>query len=64
MVFEQFRAQARCQPHSHKAWGALPALAAKRGWIEAAAHADGSPVMRLAESEKTHSHPVRVWRIL
>lgn len=64
MTFEQFRHEAREQPSSHKSWGALPGVAARAGLIEAMTHADGSPVVRKAESVKTHSHPVRVWRCL
>lgn len=64
MTFEQFRAEARAQPKSSKAWGSLPRRALMRGLIAAKVHADGSPVMRAAESVKTHSHPVRVWRIV
>lgn len=64
MTLEQFRAQAVNQPHSHKAWGALPAIACKAGLIEAILHDDGSAVMRRAESVRTHAHPVRLWRIV
>lgn len=63
MTLEQFRHHAIAQPHSHKAWGSLPALACRAGLILPMTHGDGSPVMRRAESEKTHAHPVRVWRI-
>lgn len=64
MTMEQFRAQAVNQPASHKAWGALPAIACRANLIEPVVHGDGSPVMRRAESVRTHAHPVRVWRIL
>lgn len=63
MTFEQFRHEARNQPGSHKAWGALPAIACREGLIAPLTHTDGSPVMRRAESEKTHAHPVRVWKV-
>lgn len=64
MTMEQFRAQAVNQPASHKAWGPLPAMACKAGLIAPMSHPDGSPVYRLAESARTHSHPVRVWALL
>jgi hypothetical protein len=63
MTFEQFRHQARNQPASHKAWGSLPSIACRAGLIRAMKHPDGSPVMRCAESLKTHGHPVRVWEL-
>lgn len=61
MTLEQFRADAKNQPASHKAWGSLPRLACKEGLIAPALHGDGSPVTRPAESVKTHGHLVRVW---
>jgi hypothetical protein len=61
MTFEQFRHDAVSQPHSFKAWGSLPRLACAAGLIEPMVHGDGSPVMRAAESVKTHGHFVRVW---
>lgn len=64
MTMEQFRAQAVNQPTSHKAWGALPAIACKAGLIEPVLHDDGSAVMRRAASVRTHAHPVRLWRIV
>jgi hypothetical protein len=64
ITMEQFRAVARNVPTSHKAWGTLPAIACKAGILAPMAHADGSPVMRFAESVKTHRHPVRAWRLL
>jgi hypothetical protein len=63
MTFEQFRHDARNQPDSHKAWGALPGVACRAGLIEPMRHPDGSPVMKPAESVKTHGHPVRIWRL-
>ena len=50
MTFEQFRHDAVSQPHSFKAWGSLPRLACAAGLITPMTHADGSPVMRAAES--------------
>lgn len=64
MTVEQFRAEARNQPASHKAWGAFTNMARAEGLIAPMQHPDGSPVMRLAESVKTHRHPVRCWRLL
>lgn len=64
MTFEQFRATARNHPGSHKAWGALPKLACQAGLIAPLTHPDGSPVMKAAESEKTHGHHVRVWALI
>jgi hypothetical protein len=63
MTFEQFRADAIAHPSSHKGWGALPAIACRAGLIAPMNHPDGSPVMRAAESVKTHGHFVRVWRL-
>jgi hypothetical protein len=63
MTFEQFRHDAVSQPHSFKAWGSLPRLACAAGLISPMVHGDGSPVMRAAESVKTHGHFVRVWRL-
>jgi hypothetical protein len=63
MTFERFRHEARNQPDSHKAWGALPRLAQSQGLIRPHLRDDGSQVMRNAESLKTHGHPVRVWLI-
>jgi hypothetical protein len=62
-TFEQFRHDAISQPSSHKSWGSLPAIACRAGLIEPMNHPDGSPVMVRAESVKTHSHPVRRWRL-
>lgn len=63
MTFEQFRHEARNQPRTSKAWGALPRIAVKERLIAPLLHADGTPVMRNAESIRTHGHPVRVWEI-
>lgn len=64
MTFEQFRADAKRQPPSPKAWGSLPGIACRAGLIAPKTHPDGSPVMRNAESVKTRAHPVRVWAIV
>lgn len=64
ITFEQFRHDAIAQPRSHKSWGSLPAIACRAGLIAPLTHPDGSPVMRRAESVKTHSHPVRCWAIV
>jgi hypothetical protein len=64
MTLEQFRATAKNVPASHKAWGTLPALACKAGILAPLTHPDGSPVMRFAESVKTHRHPVRAWALV
>lgn len=63
MTFEQFRHEAKNAPASHKAWGALPKIACAAGLISPMNHPDGSPVMRQAESVKTHGHHVRVWAV-
>jgi hypothetical protein len=63
MTFEQFRHDAVAVPHSHKSWGSLPAIACRAGLISPMNHADGSPVVRAAESVKTHGHFVRVWSL-
>lgn len=62
MTIEQFRAGAIHRPTSPKAWGPLAVLACKAGLIAPMTHPDGSPVYRLAESVKTHRHPVRAYR--
>lgn len=62
-TLEQFRHDAIAQPQSHKSWGSLPSIACREGLIAPMLHGDGSPVMRRAESVKTHAHPVRIWRI-
>lgn len=60
--FEEFRQvleQAGADlPHSHKAWGAVPRVAADRKII--------APTSRYeaAQSRRTHAHPVRVWRAM
>jgi hypothetical protein len=64
MTFEQFRHEARNQPASFKAWGALPRVACAAGLLAPMKHPDGSPVVRAAESVKTHGHCVRVWRLV
>jgi hypothetical protein len=63
MQMEQFRAVAVNHPASTKAWGTLPAIACKAGILAPLTHPDGSPVMRFAESVKTHRHPVRAWAL-
>lgn len=63
MTFEAFRHDAIAQPSTHKAWGSLAAIACREGLIAPMNHPDGSPVMRRAESVKTHAHPIRVWAI-
>jgi len=64
MTMEQFRAQAVSLPPSHKCWGSLPVLACKAGILAVMNHPDGSPVMRFAESVRTHRHPVRCWALV
>lgn len=57
VTIEAFRAQARNNPPTSKAWGSLPRLAVKRGLI--------APTERYtkAAAPRTRSHPVRVWSI-
>jgi hypothetical protein len=57
MTMEAFRAVARNQPSSHKAWGAMTTAAKHAGLIEF----DG--YVR-AQSVKTHAHPIGHWRIV
>jgi hypothetical protein len=64
ITVEEFRAQAKNQPLSHKAWGALPRLLCKAGLIAPAFGADGERLYRRAAAPKTHAHPVAVWRVL
>lgn len=58
--WEQFRAYALFrglpQPPSPNAWGSLPRIAAKRGLIVATGRYEA------ARSERTHAHPVMLWR--
>lgn len=60
-TIEEFRADTTCQPHTPKAWGALPRLLVKAGLIRPQMHPDGSPVYVKAAAVKTHAHPVRQW---
>lgn len=57
--FEEFRATCTkaMQPVSSKAWGALPRMAVRDGLIMATGK------YAQATSEKTHAHPVMVWRV-
>ena len=61
VTIEQFRAETRCAPESHKAWGSLPRLALKAGVITENLGEDGLPRYQRAAAPKTHAHPVRVW---
>ncbi|CAB4158346.1 hypothetical protein UFOVP703_2 [uncultured Caudovirales phage] len=63
-TIEQLRAESRCHPESHKAWGALPRLLVAKGLVEPLLDGAGEPVYRRAAAPKTHAHPVRVWRLL
>lgn len=58
-AIEDFRAYAltRGLPHpvTHKAWGAFPQLAARRGLIRS------TEQYRKARSARTHAHPVLLW---
>lgn len=56
--FEEFRATCTraMQPPSHKAWGSVPRMAVRAGLIAATGR------YAQATSEKTHAHPVMVWR--
>lgn len=59
-LFEDFRDYATCnglpQPASHKAWGALCGVAARRGLIEPTGQ------VKKAKAAKTHAHRVMEWR--
>jgi hypothetical protein len=57
-TIERFRAAAKHQPASHKAWGALPGVLCRKGLIE--------PTGRYvkAVSPRTHAHPVQLWRVV
>lgn len=63
VTIEQFRAEAKNHPESHKAWGTLPAIAIRAGVIERALDASGEPIYRRAAAPKTHAHPVGVYLI-
>ncbi|MEN6641030.1 MAG: hypothetical protein ABFE08_01155 [Armatimonadia bacterium] len=58
-AIEDFRAFAVTrglpQPATHKAWGAFPRLAVKRGLIRS------TETYRKARSPRTHAHPVLLW---
>lgn len=58
-AIEDFRAYAIANglpvPATHKAWGAFPQLAARRGLIRS------TDSYRKARSKRTHSHPVLLW---
>lgn len=55
MTFEEFRHEARHQPDTHKAWGALATACKTAGMLEFDGYVK-------AQSAKTHSHPVARWR--
>ena len=57
-TIEAFRAEARNQPPSHKAWGSLPRLLVKAGLITPTGE------YRKAAAPKTHCHPVALWRLV
>lgn len=63
-VMEEFRAQARNHPHSHKAWGAWTTALRKAGLIAAHCDASGNQVYKRAASPRTHGHVVGVWTIV
>lgn len=63
VTIEEFRAQAKVQPESHKAWGVLPRLLVAAGMLRPLIDAHGEPVYKRAASPKTHAHPVRVWEL-
>ena len=58
ITIEQFRAEARSQPDSHKSWGGIVAK------FVAAKLIQPTDIYRRAASPRTHAHPVRVWEIL
>jgi len=64
MTIECLRAACPHQPASHYAWGSAPRILKAHGLIvEDWAAPDVQRTIR-AESVKTHSHPVKVWRIV
>ncbi len=58
-AIEDFRAYATTHglpdPATHKAWGAFPQLAARRGLIRS------TDSYRKAHSTRTRAHPVKLW---
>lgn len=58
-AIEDFRAWAVANgmpmPVTHKAWGALPCIASRRGLIRS------TDTYRKARSARTHAHPVLLW---
>lgn len=63
VTIEEFRAQARNKPESHKFWGTLPRLLVKQGLLRGMTTAEGDPIYKPAAAPKTHAHPVRLWEI-
>lgn len=63
ITVEQFRAQARHQPASHKAWGTLPARACRAGLITPKWAAPGVQARVKAAAPRTHSHEIKVWSV-
>jgi hypothetical protein len=61
-AFEEFREWAiehgLGEPLTHHAWGVLPRRAVAEKLIES------TDMFRPARSARTHSHPVRLWRVL
>lgn len=64
ITIEQFRASTTLQPHSHKAWGALPRILVAKGLIRPALDGEGQQRYQRAAAPKTHAHPVAVWEIV
>jgi len=63
VTIEQFRAQARNQPESHKAWGSVPARACRAGLIAPKWAAPGVQARVKAAAPRTHCHEIKVWTI-
>lgn len=58
VTFDQFRASGQCpEPPHHNAWGALPKLACKAGYITA------TDAYTKASRPEAHARRVRVWSI-
>jgi hypothetical protein len=57
-TIEQFRADTKLQPESHKAWGAIVKAFVREGIIRP------TDQYQRAGSRKTHAHPVRVWEFV
>jgi hypothetical protein len=66
ICIEDFREQvpASLYPATHKGWGALPRVLVAARLIAPRVDSEGNAIYRPARSQRTHAHPVRIWRVL